>query len=63
MYDRLLRLTHAEALAALGEHAAAAAALADARARLLAEAAGFADPGRREQFLTGLPVNASIRRG
>ena len=53
-----VRLTHAEALHATGAHEAAARAIADARARLLAIAAKVADPDYKASFLERVPENA-----
>jgi eukaryotic-like serine/threonine-protein kinase len=58
--ESTVRLTHAEALAAAGEHAAAHAALLVARERLLARAARVADLGWRLRFLHEVPANARI---
>ncbi|WP_437333180.1 hypothetical protein [Sorangium sp. So ce394] len=54
----LARLIHAECLHALGEHAAAAAALDEAHRRLLAQAALIDDPELRRSFLEGVPEHA-----
>jgi tetratricopeptide (TPR) repeat protein len=53
-----IRLVHAEALAAAGDRAAAEAALADARDRLLARAAQVVDPALRRSLLERVPENA-----
>jgi hypothetical protein len=53
-----VRLAHAEALHATGAHDAAARAIADARARLLAIAAKIGDPGYQASFLERVPENA-----
>jgi eukaryotic-like serine/threonine-protein kinase len=53
-----VRLAHAEALHATGAHDAAHAAIAQARARVLAIAARIADPGYRASFLAQVPENA-----
>ncbi len=51
-----LRLVHAECLAAMGDRAAAGAAIA-ARARLLAIADRIGEPGYRRSFLEDVPEN------
>ena len=56
--EALVRLVHAEALAAAGHAAAAATALGEARARLLARAAQINDPVWRDRFLGKVPENA-----
>ncbi|WP_437964093.1 protein kinase [Sorangium sp. So ce260] len=56
--ESLVRLTYAEALAASGRHAEAIAALASARAALLARAEKLSDPTWRERFLRDVPDNA-----
>jgi hypothetical protein len=53
-----VRLAHAEALHATGARDAAARAIADARARLLAIAGKIADPDHRASFLERVPENA-----
>jgi eukaryotic-like serine/threonine-protein kinase len=53
-----VRLVHAEALAAVGQHKAARAAIAEARARLLSRAAAISDPTFRASFLARVPENA-----
>ncbi len=53
-----VRLAHAEALHATGARDAAARAIADARARLLAIADKIADPDYRASFLGRVPENA-----
>jgi hypothetical protein len=53
-----LRLTRAEALHATGALDAARAAIADARARLLAIAEPIRDPAYRRSFLDAVPENA-----
>jgi len=53
-----VRLAHAEALHATGAHDAAARAIADARARLLAIADKIADPDYKASFLERVPENA-----
>ena len=53
-----VRLTHAEALHATGAHDAAARAIADARARLLAIADKITDPDYKASFLERVPENA-----
>ena len=55
--EATLRLLHAEALSATGQPEAAAAALAQARERLLARASRIADPARRASFLSQVPEN------
>ncbi|WP_437806873.1 protein kinase domain-containing protein [Sorangium sp. So ce1078] len=56
--ESLVRLTYAEALAASGRHAEATAAIASARAALLARAEKLSDPTWRERFLRDVPDNA-----
>ncbi|AGP35895.1 protein kinase domain-containing protein [Sorangium cellulosum] len=56
--ESLVRLTFAESLAANGRHDAAAAAIASARAALLARAERLSDPPWRERFLRDVPDNA-----
>jgi hypothetical protein len=56
--EALIRLVHAEALAALGDRAAFTRAASDARDRLLEHAARITDPAWRERFLTAVPDNA-----
>jgi len=56
--EALVRLVHAEALEANGDHAAACTAIADARARLLAHAARLPDERWRASFLARVPENA-----
>lgn len=56
--ESLVRLVHAEALAANGEDAAFARAIAAARGRLLERAAKIREPTWRERFLTCVPDNA-----
>ncbi|WP_437572891.1 protein kinase domain-containing protein [Sorangium sp. So ce542] len=56
--ESLVRLTVAEALAASGRHAEASAAIASARAALLARADKLSDPTWRERFLRDVPDNA-----
>jgi tetratricopeptide (TPR) repeat protein len=53
-----IRLARAELLHATGELDAARAAIAEARARLLAVADKIIDPDRRAGFLEGVPENA-----
>jgi tetratricopeptide (TPR) repeat protein len=53
--EALVRLAHAEALEATGNHAAARAAIADARDRLLETAARIDDTARRTTFLENVP--------
>lgn len=55
--EAMLRLLHVEALSATGRPEAAAAALAQACARLEARAARIADPCRRRSFLEKVPEN------
>jgi tetratricopeptide (TPR) repeat protein len=56
--ESLVRLVHAEALAAAGRRAEALAALAAAKARLLERADAIRDPAWRESFLANVPENA-----
>ncbi|WP_438014061.1 protein kinase [Sorangium sp. So ce315] len=56
--ESLVRLTFAEALAAAGRRDEAAAAIASARAALLARAGKLSDPAWRERFLRDVPDNA-----
>ncbi len=51
-------LVHAEALAAAGDSGAACAAIAAARARLMARARRIVDPARRASFLGRVAANA-----
>ena len=53
-----VRLAHVEALHATGAHQAAALAIADARARLLAIADKITDPNYQASFLERVPENA-----
>ena len=53
-----VRLAHAEALEAAGDHAAARAAIAVARDRLLAIAERLPDPAAQRRFLEDVPENA-----
>ncbi|UQA56002.1 serine/threonine-protein kinase [Polyangium aurulentum] len=53
-----VRLTHAECLWAAGRHDEARAAIAEARGRLLAIAAGISDRAVRASFLEVVPENA-----
>jgi ATP/maltotriose-dependent transcriptional regulator MalT len=55
-----VRLTHAEALEAAGDRAAAAAAIGVARERVLAVADRIADPGYRKSFLEEVPDRVRI---
>ncbi len=55
-----VRLAHAEALEAAGNHAAARAAVAVARVRLLAIADRLPDPAYAKHFLEEVPENARI---
>ncbi|WP_437954603.1 protein kinase [Sorangium sp. So ce119] len=56
--ESLVRLTFAEALAAGGRQGEAAAAIASAKAALLARADKLSDPAWRERFLRDVPDNA-----
>ncbi|KYF56180.1 hypothetical protein BE04_37575 [Sorangium cellulosum] len=56
--ESLVRLTVAEALSASGKRAEAMAAIASARAALLARADKLSDPTWRERFLRDVPDNA-----
>ncbi|XXX82772.1 protein kinase [Sorangium sp. So ce134] len=56
--ESLVRLTYAEALAATGRQHEATAAIASARAALLARADKLSDPTWRERFLRDVPDNA-----
>jgi tetratricopeptide (TPR) repeat protein len=56
--EALVRLAHAEALEAAGDHTAARAAIADARDRLLEAAACIDDAARRTTFFDSVPENA-----
>ncbi|WP_437995654.1 protein kinase [Sorangium sp. So ce185] len=56
--ESLVRLTYAEALDASGRRAEAMAAIASARAALLARADKLSDPTWRERFLRDVPDNA-----
>jgi hypothetical protein len=58
--ESFIRLAHAEALLAVGDADGAAAALAEARARLLDRAGKIADAGLRRSFLERVPENARI---
>jgi hypothetical protein len=60
MRGTLVRLVHAEALAAAGNHAAARAALGEARDDLLARAARIEDLEVRRRFLAEVPENARV---
>jgi serine/threonine protein kinase/tetratricopeptide (TPR) repeat protein len=53
-----VRVVYAEALAAVGDRAAARLAIAEARKRLLARAAAIGDPAFRASFLEHLAENA-----
>jgi ATP/maltotriose-dependent transcriptional regulator MalT len=55
-----VRLAHAEALDAAGDHAAAHAAIRVARKRVLAAADRIPDPRYRKSFLENVPQNARI---
>ena len=52
-----LRLVHARCLEAAGDHDAAKAAIATARARLLAIAGKIGNPEYRASFFEGVPEN------
>jgi hypothetical protein len=52
-----LRLIHAECLEAIGDHAAARAAITSAKARLFAIAETIGDPSYRTSFLENVPEN------
>jgi tetratricopeptide (TPR) repeat protein len=56
--EALIRLAYAEALFANGDRLAACAAIAEARDRILATAAGIDDSGRHKTFLENVPENA-----
>ncbi|WP_437285717.1 serine/threonine-protein kinase [Sorangium sp. So ce406] len=56
----LVRLVHAEALAAVGQAAEARGAIALARNGLLVRAGRISDPAWRERFLRDVPDNARI---
>jgi len=56
--EATIRLSHAEALHATGDHAGAAAAITIARARLVDRASRIRDPARRGAFLEAVPENA-----
>jgi hypothetical protein len=58
--EALIHLAHVEALRAIGDADGAAAALADARARLLARAGKIVDADLRRSFLERVPENARI---
>jgi len=53
-----VRLAHAEALEAAGDHAAACTAIRGGRERLLAIVNRIADPGYQKSFLENVPENA-----
>jgi hypothetical protein len=55
--EAFLHLTHAECLEATGDHAAARAAIARARAWILAVADKIGDPAYRTSFLENVPEN------
>ena len=55
--EAIIRLTHAEALAAVGDDAAARSALARAKARLLERADRIRDGRLRASFLDHVPEN------
>ncbi|MFO0602143.1 MAG: protein kinase [Polyangiales bacterium] len=56
--EALVRLAHAEALAACGHHDAARRAFTDAAGRLRERAGRIADPSRRARFLQDVAENA-----
>jgi hypothetical protein len=56
--ETLVRLAHAESLAATGNVAAARTAIATARSKLVARAAKIKDESRRKSFLERVPENA-----
>jgi hypothetical protein len=56
--EAIIRLTHAECLAAAGHAERASAAIAAAGDRLLERAARIADPRWRESFLRNIPEHA-----
>ena len=56
----LVRLIHAEALMAAGDQPRAVAAIVEARARLLENAAKVGDPELRRSFLEDICENARI---
>jgi tetratricopeptide (TPR) repeat protein len=56
--ESLIRVIHAEALAAAGDAAGARAAIVEARERLLARAEKVTDPALRRTFLERVPENA-----
>ncbi len=56
----LVRLVHAEALAAAGQRAEAKGAIALARNGLLVRAGRISDPAWRERFLSDVPDHARI---
>ncbi len=58
--ESMLRLAHAEALEASGDHPAAVRAIEKARDLLRGHAARIGDPAWRESFLTRIPENARI---
>ena len=58
--ESMVRLAHAEALAATGARDEALAALGAAHARLLARAERIGEPAWRHRFLHDVPVNARI---
>lgn len=58
--EMLVRVTHAEALAAAGRREAAHAAIADARDRLIARADRLHDQNLRASFLRQVPENARV---
>jgi len=60
MRGTLVRLVHAEALEAAGQHAAARAELAEARDDLEARAARIPDAAARQSYLTRVAENARV---
>ncbi|MDC0746776.1 serine/threonine-protein kinase [Polyangium mundeleinium] len=59
-HDMFLRLIHAEALHATGDHARARTVLFEARGVLLSRAAKIEDPELRRSFLENVPENACL---
>jgi hypothetical protein len=59
--EALVRLVHAEALAAAGDRPGAQAAIATAQARLLERAAKIGDATWRDSFLANVPEHARTR--
>ena len=58
--ESLIRLSHAEALYAIGRHAEAQAVIAKSRERLLQRAQTIGEPAWRESFLYKVPENRRI---